>query len=440
MRHHISHALAYFQQVARVIAGRMHDPSRLVRAEALDMLGRNIQSFPRLLVSYFDLLLSMVRDEGVMVRKKAVAIFRELFLSGSLQPERVSSTIAEASENVMIPILLPPANGRSVRALLALLQRSIDPREEESIRDALQSMFEEIWFGVPRAAQRGSVAWRGSAAAPDVTGSSATSGADAPCTTRPSRVVVKANCSAVTRADVSGVSQLVAQEIVQRTSQLVSLIDATSADGRAADWIAELLRRLLSPHASVSPSTDATSDVKVSRRSAAATGHVVPGIGLWSPVAAGSAFVNCIVSSLQQLAARRSAILALQERPSGADTTVLALSNPPGTASVDACTAPLIETGPTYVEARALYERELVAGLTVLRSFAKASPALLSPHVHVLAPFLRGDALLLSASGNAVVLQRSAALVELAVPLCSPPADASFVDSIVADLVHLVQV
>ena len=62
----------YLQQVARVIAGRMHDPSRLVRAEALDMLGRNIQAVPRLLDSYFDLLLGMIVDEGVNVRKVIV--------------------------------------------------------------------------------------------------------------------------------------------------------------------------------------------------------------------------------------------------------------------------------------------------------------------------------------------------------------------------------
>ncbi len=50
--------------MAQVIASRLHDPSRLVRAEALDMLGRNVQAVPRLLHNYFDLLLSMVHDEG----------------------------------------------------------------------------------------------------------------------------------------------------------------------------------------------------------------------------------------------------------------------------------------------------------------------------------------------------------------------------------------
>lgn len=433
------------QQVARVMAGRLNDPSRLVRAEALDLLGRNLQAVPRLLASYFDLLLGSVRDEGVMVRKKAVAIFRELFLSGSLQPERALTGSAAASDDssVFLPLLLPPANGRSVRALLALLQRNTDPREEESIRDALQSLFEEIWFGAPRAWQHSSGTLRAAAALPpeDVSATAAApdpamSSASAAAPQKPSRVTVKANKSAVARADVASVSSLVAEELAQRTSQLVSVIDATAADGRAAEWVAELLRRLLSPSAPAAVSADGVSvpEAKAPRRAAAAhAGTVVPGIGPWTPAAAGGAFVGCLVSSLHKLSARRSKIIALQ--PS---------AEAPGTAMLDGvATGPAEGSGcspPGYAEARSLYEREVIAALATLKAFAQASPALLSPHVLVLAPFLRGDSLLLSPSSNAAVLQLAAGLIELAVPACSPPPDASFVERIVADLVHLVQV
>jgi len=82
-------------------------------------------------------------------------------------------------------------------------------------------------FGAPRAAQRGTAARPVSAAAVDKASRGATEGAvgddakTAIVPTKTSRVAVKANSSAVARADLTAISSLIQVELAQRTSQLV---------------------------------------------------------------------------------------------------------------------------------------------------------------------------------------------------------------------------
>jgi hypothetical protein len=376
---------------------------------------------------------------GVSVRKKTVAIFRELFLSGSLNPQfaaegqqrQLSAPPFSAAPtlHVLQPVLLPEANSRTVRALLTLLQRNTDPREEESIRDALQSMFDEIWFGLPRAAQRGRRT--------DALIHAAQSGGGGG----------SASLKALSSKDVappvpstsSTAQQLVAAELAQRTSQLASLVDSTISSSRGAEWLSELLKRLLAPAAPSGAAAGAVAvgALPVKSVRAPAPGPVVPGIGPWSALAAAGAFVSVLVESLKKLNARRAELVALDvpDQGRGSDRA----------SAVSESSAQQVQQPPKsgaalFGEARALYEREVVAALAALKAFAQASPALLSPHVHVLAPYLRGDPLLLSPTGCVAVQLRTASILELVIPACSPAADSTLVDAVVADLVRLLKV
>jgi len=69
--------------------------------------------------------------------------------------------------------------------------------------------------------------------------------------------------------------------------------------------------------------------------------------------------------------------------------------------------APLRE----YDEARALYERELIAALTALKAFAQAAPSPDRSSRTYPSAIPSGDALLLTAGGLAVVQQRASTLV-----------------------------
>jgi hypothetical protein len=368
------------------------------------------------------------------VRKKAVAIFRELFLSGSLQEHAPPASAAAGGDGgVLKPLLLPEANGRAARALLTLLQRNTDPREEESIRDALQSMFDEIWFGPPRAALRG-----GGARAAVVA-------AAAPKDPAPSRVgaslVGGAAAGTSSKSDASLAALHVAAELAQRTSQLASLVDSTGSSSRGVEWLSELLRRLLTPPQPGAADATTATPLKPHHKSrSAAAGPFIPGIGPWSAAAAASAFVARLITCLQLLSTRRSALVALQQAGAGGDAPIAAASSSTAAAVSGGRGGGQPPPAAIYREARDLYEREVVAALTALKAFAQASPALFSFHVHVLAPYLRGDALLLSPGGNLAVQHRTASLLELVVPACSPPADLSLVESIVADLVRLLKV
>ena len=431
------------------VGDALADSSRLVRAEALDLVGAFASTSPALVAQFFDLLLAKLGDEGVSVRKKVVGILRDLLLarrglldgSGEVTLSSVTGKL-HAPESIGSAVVTYGSGSRAVRAIRALLFRAAEPAEEESVRDAVASVIDALWFAPPV-----------TTLTPSATGVSDSRNASA--AGRGSALQAPNATTCIAGGDV------VATELRMRTHQLVAVVcekprGAVGPLGSGAEWLSDMLTRLLNSSVPAS-GTDASAADAVpgaaprqrSRRDAAAAAAAsalrVPGFGAWTPLNVCSALIASLVEALDALGERRAALVSARARVDDAIRTDDVVPTAPMTPDVaPSPTRSSVTAAQTAVERElvascALYERELLAVTTCMYAFAAAAPQLVAAHVSVIAPMLRGDALLLSPRGNDALLVRAAGLIELVLPLGTRQLAPRAVGVIERDLIALVE-
>ena len=107
--------------IKKAVSKRLSDESISVREAAVALIGNYIARSPIAISGYHAVLLPCLTDLGVSVRKRAVKIFQSII-----------------SKN--------PHYQHRVEIFNVLLQRSIDPKEEDSVRDLVDEVLCTLWF------------------------------------------------------------------------------------------------------------------------------------------------------------------------------------------------------------------------------------------------------------------------------------------------------
>lgn len=108
-------------KVMAAVSERLADESISVREAVVSLVGSYIVSTPALANAFHVHLMPRLLDPGVSVRKRCVKILQEILCSN------------------------PTYRGRS-EACDKLLQRAIDPKEDDGVREALHSLFMKLWL------------------------------------------------------------------------------------------------------------------------------------------------------------------------------------------------------------------------------------------------------------------------------------------------------
>lgn len=426
-------------QVRNVVGNLLGDDSKKVRAEAVDLVGRYVLASPReLLPAYFTLLLRKLQDDGVSVRKKIVGVFKDLlirrFLDSGLSSSVTgvsspvwspSSPTSAASIPITAPLLLPPERAQQTEVLRALLQRSSDRHEEDSVKEAVADTFATVWFAAP--SKEVAMGAGDDAAAAEAGEAGSGSGAGR----KPKRGSASGAGSSSMHAQPSA---SLLSELRSRTGQLVALVDAGITSGKGTEWLVEMLRKLLGEQASstaagaagdaadggtdgANAAGDASAPLisQTKRRAAAvaaaavSNAPMVPGFGQWTTEAVCCAMLEALVQAVLALGHRRNAIL--QARAGQGDA-----HDGQGAAAASSSSSAAKLSPATVASAQRLYERELVSIAACMHVFAQAVPSALARHVFAVAPLLKGDALL-SPNHNSRLLVHVAGILETAVPV-----------------------
>lgn len=110
-----------------VLTSRLYDSAISVREEAVKILGYYVvRGYANLSAEYLTGLQERLHDEGISVRKSVVLLFKEILLN---QPDH--------------PQYVPLCQ--------ALLAKAAHPKEEESIKEIVRLIFQQIWFLPPSA-------------------------------------------------------------------------------------------------------------------------------------------------------------------------------------------------------------------------------------------------------------------------------------------------
>jgi HEAT repeat associated with sister chromatid cohesion len=109
------------KSITRAVSRRLTDDQTSVREAALSLIGSYVTKSPAIASSFEAALLSCLKDDGVSVRKRCVKIYQDLL------------TVA------------PRFEGRS-RAFGSLLERAVDRREEDGVRDMIHEFFFKLWL------------------------------------------------------------------------------------------------------------------------------------------------------------------------------------------------------------------------------------------------------------------------------------------------------
>jgi len=438
--------------IIRAVEKLLNDDSKMVRSEAVDLVGKHLLSSPHVLLKdYYTLLLSKLHDQGILTRKKVVFLFRELILrrmldygqsksailqfSGvSFNPVSTSSgtqtlapppppssrtadaiAAAEKEALLLVPLLLPPDTAQQTQVLRELLSRASDRHEEESVKDAVTEAFQAFWFAPP------------------------------------SREALEAINQGMP-------GQRVLIELASRTAQVLSVVDASVTDDKGTDWLVKMLRRIVAHEdgSGIVDNEQSASGKREAQRvkkaaqafSSSAAGANIPGMEKWSPIEVCGTMVDVLMRVLVALGQRRTDLILLESNgptptptsstEQGGSVTSPSASHPPAEesstpASPDAeiaqapnspSTGSLVSFkrlrqqygGISVASAQRTFERELVAVVTSLHAFAQASPKSLGKHINTLAPYLKGEPLL-SARGSTVILQRISGILEAAIPV-----------------------
>ena len=118
--------------IKKAVSKRLSDESISVREAAVALVGNYISRSPIAISGYHSVLIPCLTDPGVSVRKRAVKIFQSILVRN-------------------------PHYQHRVEVFNVLLQRSIDRKEEESVRDLVDEVLQTLWFRfgtVPIAQQR----------------------------------------------------------------------------------------------------------------------------------------------------------------------------------------------------------------------------------------------------------------------------------------------
>jgi HEAT repeat associated with sister chromatid cohesion len=109
------------KSITRAVSRRLTDDQTSVREAALSLIGSYVTKSPAIASSFEAALLSCLKDDGVSVRKRCVKIYQDLLS------------------------VAPHFEGRS-RAFGSLLERAVDRREEDGVRDMIHEFFFKLWL------------------------------------------------------------------------------------------------------------------------------------------------------------------------------------------------------------------------------------------------------------------------------------------------------
>lgn len=109
------------KSITRAVSRRLTDDQTSVREAALSLIGSYVTKSPAIASSFEAALLSCLKDDGVSVRKRCVKIYQDLLS------------------------VAPRFEGRS-KAFGSLLERAVDPREEDGVRDTIHEFFFKLWL------------------------------------------------------------------------------------------------------------------------------------------------------------------------------------------------------------------------------------------------------------------------------------------------------
>lgn len=108
--------------IMKAVAKQLSDESISVREAAVALIGNYLSRSPPLAIhNYHEFLVPCLTDPGVSVRKRAIKIFQSILITN------------------------PWYRGRTA-VFKILLQRSADPKEEDSIRDLIDELLYMLWF------------------------------------------------------------------------------------------------------------------------------------------------------------------------------------------------------------------------------------------------------------------------------------------------------
>jgi cohesin loading factor subunit SCC2 len=107
--------------VTKAVSKRLVDDSISVREAVVSLVGTYVAQSPAVANSFHASLLPCLSDSGVSVRKRAVRIFQDVLTSN------------------------PRYTGRSVVCRL-MLERALDPKEEDTVRDIIYELFGKLWL------------------------------------------------------------------------------------------------------------------------------------------------------------------------------------------------------------------------------------------------------------------------------------------------------
>ena len=222
--------------VVRVVQRLLQDDSKLVRAEAVDLVGKYVLAAApsagvggatahskALLAAYFPMLLDKLRDTGVSTRKRVVGILRDLVARRMLEdgrsreaaarfsgdPRAGAAALADAAEpelqDLSRPLLLPLEGAQQATVLRQLLTLAANRHEEESVKDAVEEAFHAFWFAPP------------TREALDAAGGGGGGGG-------------------------ASAGQRVLTELAARTAQVLAVVDASIEADSGTEWLVEMLR------------------------------------------------------------------------------------------------------------------------------------------------------------------------------------------------------
>jgi hypothetical protein len=382
------------QQIARVVHAHFRDPSRMVRSDVMTLVGTYISASSDVLAAYFGVLLEAVNDEGVSVRKKAVTIFRDLMSKNLLSCQKASVPGSDPTDKLSRSVLLLDADCQQVRALQLLLSRGNDEQEEESVRELIDETLVHSWFAVPatgnvagaslrrsleednkRENVRQEVA-RSGLAIEMHNESFGASGRPELQRVHGSKKRLTFSAAASDRAAVEGAK--VSAEIRVRAAILVTLADYATLHDLDATWLASTLQRLLALDAGRPKTLKGASVLQIS------------GEGAWCGQTVCAAITTMLVESLLTLSARRASLA--QE-------------------------GDLTETSD---EAATLYYREFAAIWGSLSALATVDPKFIAKHMHLLAAYLKTDALMLSPLSRLHTLVNATNVIRLGAAAAAP--------------------
>jgi non-SMC mitotic condensation complex subunit 1 len=105
----------------KAVSKRLSDESISVREAAVALVGNYIARSPIAINGYHSVLLPCLTDPGVSVRKRAVKIFQSILIKN-------------------------PHYQHRAEVFNVLLKRTIDPKEEDSVRDLIDEVLCTLWF------------------------------------------------------------------------------------------------------------------------------------------------------------------------------------------------------------------------------------------------------------------------------------------------------